>query len=86
MRKRRLPLAALRSHPDWIPDFTPDTGRYVWLESSRREMRELRQALKYAPSPYPSRRRLHQKTSDPDDGCRPPPESIHKNLHGMPRE
>ena len=46
----------LRSHPDWIPDFTPDKGRYVWFEGSRREKRDLRQALKYAPQPYPKRR------------------------------
>jgi hypothetical protein len=34
IRKRRLPLAALRSHPDWIPDFTPDKGRYVWVRGN----------------------------------------------------
>jgi hypothetical protein len=57
IRKRRLPLAALRSHPDWIPDFTPDKGRYVWFEGARREKSELVQALKYPTQPHPKRGR-----------------------------
>jgi hypothetical protein len=54
--KRHLKLADLRSHPDWIPDFTPDKGRYVWFAGTQREKRELRQKLKYAPQPYPKRK------------------------------
>jgi hypothetical protein len=57
LRKRRLTPAELRSHPDWIADFTPDKGRYVWFEGPRRAQRELKRALKYAPQPYPKRRR-----------------------------
>jgi hypothetical protein len=30
----------------------------VWFEGARREKRELKQALKYAPQPYPKRARL----------------------------
>ena len=30
--KLGLKLADLRSHRDWIPDPTPDKGRYVWFE------------------------------------------------------
>ena len=57
IRKRRLKLADLRSHPDWIAQFTPDKGRYVWFEGTRREKRELVQALKYPTQPYPKRGR-----------------------------
>ena len=57
LRKRRLKLAELRSHPDWIVERTPDKARYVWFEGSPREKRELKQALKYEPKPYPKRRR-----------------------------
>jgi hypothetical protein len=57
LRKRKLALAELRSHPEWIAEWTPDKGRFVWFEGARREKRELRQALKYAPQPYPKRRR-----------------------------
>ena len=57
IRKRGLRPAALRAHPDWIPDFTPDKGRYVWFEGTWREKRDLRHKLKYAPQPYPRRRR-----------------------------
>ena len=32
----------LRSHPNWIPDFTPDKGRYVRFEGTRREKRARR--------------------------------------------
>ena len=53
---KRLKPSELRSHPEWIPDFTPDKGRYVHLEGSRREKRALRAALKYPPQPYPKRR------------------------------
>jgi hypothetical protein len=56
--KRRLKIADLRSHPDWIPDWAHDKGRYCHFEGSRREKRELRRALKYAPQPYPKRKRL----------------------------
>ena len=55
LSRRKLKLAELRAHPDWIADWTPDKGRYVWFEGSRREKRELRRALKYAPQPYPKR-------------------------------
>jgi hypothetical protein len=58
VRKRRLVLAELRSHPEWIPQWTPDKGRYVWFEGSRREKLDLRQKLKYPPQPYPKRRRV----------------------------
>jgi hypothetical protein len=57
LRKRRLKLAELRSHPDWIPDFTPDKGRYVRFEGSRREKRALQGALKYEWKSYPKRQR-----------------------------
>ena len=53
----------LRSHPEWIAEWTPDKGRYVWFEGSEREKRELRRALKYAPQPYPKRGRLHATSS-----------------------
>jgi hypothetical protein len=58
LRKRRLGLAELRSCPEWIAEWTPDKGRYVWFEGSRREKRALKRALKYAPKPYPKRRRV----------------------------
>ena len=67
LRKRRLKLAELRSHREWIAEWTPDKGRYVWFEGSRREKRELRRALKYEPQPYLKRRRA--KPSQP--GGRP---------------
>ena len=57
LRRRRLNLAELRSHPDWIPDFTPDKGRYVWFAGTRREKHALVRALKYPPQVYPKRRR-----------------------------
>ena len=41
LRKRRLKLAELRSHREWIAEWTPDKGRYVWFEGSRREKRKL---------------------------------------------
>jgi hypothetical protein len=47
--------ACLGSPPDWMAQWTPDKGRYVWFEGSPREKRDLRQKLKYAPQPYPSR-------------------------------
>ena len=50
-----LGIGALRSHPDWIPDFTPDKRRYVLFEGSQREKRDLRRALKYPLQPYPRR-------------------------------
>jgi hypothetical protein len=34
IRKRRLTPADLRSHPNWIADWTPDKGRYGWFEGS----------------------------------------------------
>ena len=34
IRRRGLKPADLRSHPDWIADFTPDKGRYVWFEGT----------------------------------------------------
>ena len=57
VRGRRAVLADLRSHPNWIAEWTPDKGRYVWLEGSKRQKRDLRRALKYEPRPYPSRGR-----------------------------
>jgi hypothetical protein len=57
LRKRRMPLAELRSHPEWVAVWTPDKRRYVWFEGRRREKRELRRALKYPPQPYPRQRR-----------------------------
>jgi hypothetical protein len=56
IRKRRLKLAELRAHPEWIDEWTPDKGRYVWFEGSRREKRYLVLKLKYPPQPYPKRR------------------------------
>ena len=53
--KLGLKLADLRSHRDWIPDPTPDKGRYVWFEGDRREKRDLRRRLKYPPQLYPKR-------------------------------
>jgi hypothetical protein len=50
-------VAELRSHREWIAEWTPDKGRYVWFEGSRREKRALQQTLKYPPKPYPKRRR-----------------------------
>ena len=58
LRRRRLKPLDLRSHPNWIAEWTPDKARYVWFEGTRREKRELRRALKYAPQPYPKRRGL----------------------------
>jgi hypothetical protein len=55
IRRRGLKPTDLPSHPDWIAQFTPDKGRYVWFEGSQREKRELRRALKYEPRPYPRR-------------------------------
>ena len=49
--------AALRAHPEWIAEWTPDKGRYVWFEGDRREKRALKRALKYAPQAYPKRTR-----------------------------
>jgi hypothetical protein len=64
IRQRRLVPGELRSHPNWIAEWTPDKGRYVWFEGIKREKRDLRQALKYAPQPYPKRgaRALHDRT------------------------
>ena len=59
LRKRRMALGALRSHPDWIPDFMPDKGRYAHFEGSKREKRALVLALKYEPQPYPRRYARH---------------------------
>ena len=53
----KLKVAALRAHPEWIAEWTPDKGRYVWFEGDRREKRALKRALKYAPQAYPKRRR-----------------------------
>jgi len=55
IRARGKTLADVRSHPEWIAERAPDKGRYVWFEGSRREKRDLRRALKYAPQPYPKR-------------------------------
>jgi hypothetical protein len=55
--KRRALPAALRSHPEWIAERLPDKGRYCWFEGTRREKRDLQQALKYPPQPFPKRRR-----------------------------
>ena len=55
--KRQFTLAELRAHPDWIADKTPDKGRYVHFEGTRSEKRDLAQALKYPPQPFPKRRR-----------------------------
>ena len=49
-------IADLRAQPEWIPDLTPDKGRYVWFAGTWREKRDLRQKLKYAPQPYPKRK------------------------------
>jgi hypothetical protein len=57
LRKRRLTPAELRAHPEWIADWAHDKGRYVWFEGDRREKRDLAQKLKYAPQPYPKRKR-----------------------------
>jgi len=50
-------IADLRAHREWIVDWKPDKGRYCWFEGPRREKRDLRRALKYAPQPYPKRAR-----------------------------
>jgi hypothetical protein len=55
IRRRGLKPTDLRRHPDWIAQFTPDKGRYVWFEGTRREKRALQRALKYLPQPYPKR-------------------------------
>jgi hypothetical protein len=65
LRRRSLKLAELRSHPEWIADWTPDKGRYVWFEGSRREKHELGRALKYEPQPYPKRRTRTLSASGP---------------------
>jgi hypothetical protein len=57
LRKRRLKLADLRAHPEWVAEHCPDKHRYVWFGGSRLERRELRRALKYPPRPYPKRGR-----------------------------
>jgi hypothetical protein len=64
IRKRRLRPADLRSRPEWIAQFTPDKGRYVWFEGAQREKRELRRALKYEPQPYPKRGRAKAGTGE----------------------
>ena len=57
LSRRRFRLAELRAHPHWIPEFTPDKGRYAWfLRAPHREKSELRRALKYEPQRYPERR------------------------------
>ena len=75
--KRRLKLADLRSHPDWIADSTPDKGRYVWFEGDKREKRELRRALKYAPQPYPKRGRKSSPSGIPAGN--PSPHELKRN-------
>jgi hypothetical protein len=55
IRRRGLKPTDLRRHPDWIAQFTPDKGRYVWFEGTGREKRALQRALKYPPQPYPKR-------------------------------
>jgi hypothetical protein len=55
LSRRKLKLADLRSHPDWIARFESDKGRYVWFEGDRREKRDLRRKLKYPAQPYPKR-------------------------------
>jgi hypothetical protein len=57
LSRRKLKLADLRAHPEWIAEWTPDKGRYVWFEGTRREKRDLKHALKYAPQAYPKRTR-----------------------------
>jgi len=55
-RKHRLVLAELRSHPDWISEWTPDKGRYVHFEGNRRERKAMRASLRYPVMPYPKRK------------------------------
>ena len=64
IRLRRLKLADLRSHPDWIAQRPPNKGRYVWFEGDRRE-NAISAALKYAPQPYPKRRRKGSHSGTP---------------------
>ena len=51
--------------PTGSPNGSPNKGRYVWFEGDRREKRDLRQALKYAPQPYPKRRRKGSHSGTP---------------------
>ena len=55
LSRRKLKVAEVRAHPDWIAEWTPDKGRYAWFEGTRREKRTLKRALKYAPQAYPKR-------------------------------
>jgi hypothetical protein len=55
LRKRRLKLADLRSHPEWIAEWTHDKGRYVHFEGDRRERKAMRASLRYPVLPYPRR-------------------------------
>ena len=54
-------------------DLTPDKGRYVRFEGSRREKRELRQALKYPPHPIRSGGASHWERQKHDRRHHPPP-------------
>ena len=55
LSRRKLKVADLRAHPEWIAEWTPDKGRYVWFEGDKRERKVLRASLRYPVLPYPKR-------------------------------
>jgi hypothetical protein len=55
LRKPKTALADLRTHPDWIAEWTPDKGRYVFFAGSHRERKAMRASLRYPVLPYPKR-------------------------------
>ena len=87
VRKRRLVLAELRAHPEWIAEWMPDKGRYVWFEGTQREKRDLVLKLKYPPQPYPKRWRPAERQGHQQDrraAFRQCPENAGAAAHANP--